>query len=83
VPREVEHATYEAALREAANPGSLSPDFVASRQVIKQKVGPLERTFADATDAGGIPTRPVVTVIDEILAPVTRRPHEMPAVRVV
>lgn len=30
VPIEIIHATYEAALRELASPGSLSPDFVAT-----------------------------------------------------
>lgn len=74
VPVEVEHAAYEAALRELASPGSLSPDFVPARQVVRQKVGPLERTFADADGSGGNPTRPVVSAIDELLAALILRP---------
>lgn len=70
VPIEVEEATYEAALLELANPGSLSPVFVGARQVLKQKVGPIERTFAEAkADDGAMPpNRPVVPAIDDIIA---------------
>lgn len=83
VPDEVERATYEAALRELVSPGSLSPDFVASAAVTKEKVGPIEVTYADATAAGQVPNRPVVPAIDEILAPLLRTPSVYPAVRVV
>ena len=82
-PDEVERATYEAALRELLAPGSLSPDFVASEAVTKEKVGPIEVTYADATAAGQVPNRPVVPAIDEILAPLLRMPVILPAVRVV
>lgn len=70
VPVEVEHATYEAALLELTSPGSLSPTFDASQQVIRQKVGPIEREFAEAkTDSNGMPpNRPVIPVIDDLLA---------------
>lgn len=67
VPSEVVRAAFEAAYREFLAPGSLSPDYVASRQVVRQKVGPLERTFATSSDCGA-PNRPVVPMIDEILA---------------
>ncbi|MDV3469013.1 DnaT-like ssDNA-binding protein [Stenotrophomonas sp. C3(2023)] len=83
VPDEVERATYEAALRELASPGSLSPDYVASEAVTKEKVGPIEVTYADAAAAGQVPNRPVVPAIDEILAPLLRKPALLPAVRVV
>lgn len=83
VPDEVERATYEAALRELVAPGSLSPDFVASEAVTKEKVGPIEVNYADATAAGQVPNRPVVPAIDEILAPLLRTPAVLPAVRVV
>lgn len=84
VPREVDHATYEAALREGAAPGSLSPDFVPSAQVTKEKVGPVEIGYA-SPQAGdnSTPNRPIVPLIDAILAPVTSRPYEFPAVFVV
>lgn len=75
VPREVEQATYEAAYRELLQPGSLSPDYVPSEQVSREKVGPIEVSYATSTDGDGVPNRPVVTVIDEILGPVlARRP---------
>jgi len=82
IPEEVERATYEAALRELASPGSLSPDFLASEAVTREKVGPIEVTYADAA-ADGQPNRPVIPAIDEILAPLLRTPAVGPAVRVV
>ncbi len=84
IPDEVERATYEAALRELAAPGSLSPDFVAAEQVTREKVGPIEVSYADGASAGGVlPNRPIIAVIDEILAPLLRTPAVGPAVRVV
>lgn len=69
VPTEVEEATYEAALRELVDPGSLSPAFVASQQVTREKVGPVEVAYADAQASGAMPpNRPVVPAIDDILA---------------
>src|SRR5262245_49728437 len=47
VPIEVEHATYEAALRELATPGSLSPDYTASERVVREKVDVLEVQYSD------------------------------------
>lgn len=83
VPDEVERATYEAALRELASPGSLSPDFVASAAVIKEKVGPIEVAYAEAAVGEQPPNRPQVPLIDGILAPLLRTPALKPAVRVV
>jgi len=85
VPMEVERATYEAALREHASPGSLSPDYVASSAVTKEKVGPVEVSYAEAAASvgGQPPNRPQVPLIDGILAPLLRTPSLMPAVRVV
>lgn len=69
VPVEVEHATYEAALLELLNPGSLSPIFVASQLVTKEKVGPIEVGYSDPqTDGTMPPNRPVVPAIDDILS---------------
>lgn len=68
VPDAVVSATYEAALRELAAPGSLSPDFVAGQQVTKEKVDVIEVTYADASSLGADAIRPVVTIIDEMLA---------------
>jgi hypothetical protein len=84
VPVEVENATYEAALRELVTPGSLSPDFVPSGQVIKEKVGPIEVGYASPQAMPNqLPNRPIIPAIDEIIAPVIIRPAEYPSVRVV
>ncbi|OEZ02315.1 MULTISPECIES: DnaT-like ssDNA-binding protein [Stenotrophomonas] len=83
IPDEVERATYEAALRELVAPGSLSPDYVATETVTREKVGPIEVSYADASVAGQVPNRPVISAIDEILAPLLRAPASGPAVRVV
>ncbi|RFF46181.1 DnaT-like ssDNA-binding protein [Xanthomonas campestris] len=83
VPIEVEHAAYEAALRELARPGSLSPDFVASTLAIRKKVGPIEVAYSDKSVDSGVPNRPIISVIDEIIAPLIRRPATLPAVFVV
>lgn len=69
VPVEVEHATYEAALRELADPGSLSPTFTPSQQVTREKVGPVEVAYAEGQGSGAMPAnRPVVPAIDDIIA---------------
>lgn len=75
VPIEVLNATYEAASRELAEAGSLSPDYTASQQVTKEKVDVLEVTYADtSSDGGGLtqgpPNMPSVPAIDFIIAPV-------------
>lgn len=67
IPFEVENSVYEAAIRELANPGSLSPDYVASERVKAEKVGDLSVTYADGS--GGIEdVKPVLSIIDGILA---------------
>lgn len=68
VPREVKDATAEAAIRELASPGSLTPDRTPARQVLQQTVGPITTVYANVAA-----TRPIVTVIDEILAPLLNR----------
>lgn len=87
IPDEVERATYEAALLELQNPGGLSPIYVASEQVTREKVGPIEVAYGDSAaggeQPGSTPNRPVVPAIDEILAPLLRTPATFPAVRVV
>ena len=81
VPVEVEQATYEAALREIVEPGSLSPDFVSASLVKREKVGPLETEFAVSvgSEAAGS-VRPVISIIDEMIAPVLVARYTLPAV---
>jgi len=81
VPRAVEYATYEGALRELAAPGSLNPDFVATQVVKREKVGPLEQEFAVSAD--GSNARPVIGMIDALLYPLLVRRCPGIGVRVV
>lgn len=66
VPIEVKRATFEAALRELAAPGSLSPDYVASERVKREKVGPLETEYVDSGGGAG-DARPVLSIVDDLL----------------
>jgi len=68
IPQQLKDATAEAALRELASPGSLTPDQIPSKRVLRQAVGPISTEYANTTD-----TRPVVTLIDELLAPLLSR----------
>lgn len=69
-PEPVRFAIIEAAQRELAAPGSLSPDYVASKVVKREKkqVGPLakELEYAEATSAAAV--RPDIEIIDQLLA---------------
>src|SRR3954464_8648987 len=64
IPQMLKDAVAEAAIRELANPGSLTPDRTPARQVLQQTVGPITTVYANVAAS-----RPIVTVIDEILAP--------------
>lgn len=66
VPVEVEYATYEAALREIAVPGSLAPDYVPAAAVKREKVDVLEVEYATSTSA--TPTTPVIAAVWAYLA---------------
>lgn len=66
IPVEIVRATAEAALREALTPGSLSPDYVASAAVVREKVGPLEVEYRGSSGASSV--RPILTVVDGLLA---------------
>ncbi len=68
VPRAIEYAAYEGAVRELVEPGSLNPDFVPSQVVQREKVGPLEQEFAVAKN-GNPSIRPVIGAIDSLLYP--------------
>jgi len=83
VPVEVEYATYEAAIRELSSPGSLSPDYVPSKLVKRQKVDVIEREFFEPGELGSAPSTPVVSVIDNLIAPVLIARYELPGVMVV
>lgn len=69
IPQEIIEASYQAGYRELANPGSLNPDYVASDTFKQAKVGPLEVTYATSSDPDAIPTKPVVSVINDLIGP--------------
>lgn len=66
IPAEIINATCEAALRELAAPGSLSPDYVASEQTLIATAGPVSVTFKDSSGAASI--MPILSVADGILS---------------
>jgi hypothetical protein len=63
-PIQVKYAAIEAALREAVEPGSLSPDFVAVKRR-KETVGPIseEVEYADPSMQ-----QPLVSIIEDLLS---------------
>lgn len=66
VPTEIVRATIEAAVRELANPGALSPDVNPSSVIKSASVsGAVSVTYADVDPDG---FRAVVGVIDDILS---------------
>lgn len=69
VPIEVEHATYEAALRELVQPGYLSPDYVPAQVIKREKVDVLETEYMGASGGTENPQQPVATLIRNIIAP--------------
>jgi hypothetical protein len=68
IPKELTPAVCEAALRELTSPGSLTPDYVASKQAVRKTVGPITVEYERQASASAV--RPTVTLIDEILAPI-------------
>jgi hypothetical protein len=66
IPTEIINATSEAALRELAAPGSLSPDYLASESVKTATAGPVSVTYMDNAGAGA--AMPILTIVDGILA---------------
>lgn len=68
IPKAVVNATYEAAIREARNPGSLSPDYVALQAIKREKVDVIETEYAVSATPSAADAQPVITVIDDMLA---------------
>lgn len=75
-PEAVKNAIIEAARRELVSPGSLAPDFVASRVVTreKKKLGPLEKELQYAEGSSASSVRPNIAIIDQLLAGLLRAP---------
>jgi len=68
VPVEVFDATYEAALRELLNPGSLEPDYNPGGQQKRVKVDVIEIEYT--APHGAVSSMPVINIIRGILEPV-------------
>ena len=67
IPIEIKNAQIEAALRELATPGSLSPDFVATGQLKAISVeGAVSQEFFGISGASDV--LPVVNIVDGILS---------------
>ena len=67
IPAEIVSATIEAAVRELASPGSLSPDIVPGEITKRMKAGSVEIEYAVGSGAAS-EQRPVATVVDDILS---------------
>lgn len=67
IPAEIISATIEAAVREMAAPGSLSPDVTPGKVKKSAKVGDIAVEYA-VMSGTAMEQRPVATVIDDILS---------------
>lgn len=82
VPTPIIHASYEAAVQEALNPGSLSVIGSGVDRIKREKVGPLETEYQDAGDVKDAAALiPIITTIEGMIAPFLMRP--LPAIMVV
>ena len=68
VPVEAEQASYEAALRELATPGSLLPDYTPGTQQKRVKVDVIEVEYSAPHGAASV--LPIIAIIRGILAPI-------------
>lgn len=68
VPNEVYNATYEAALHELVDSGSLLPDYVPGEQLKRVKVDVIEVEFT--APHGAISVLPIIAIIRGILEPI-------------
>lgn len=83
IPTRVEKASYEAALIELANPGSLTIVSNPTKRVKRQKVDTIEREFFEQDAAGAIVDAPVSSVIEGLLAPLLLPAFTEPSIMVV
>lgn len=68
IPVQIEYATYEAAIREATNPGSLNPDIDRTALVKSEKVDVLQVTYAVSDNANAGTLLPVIPAIEALLS---------------
>lgn len=68
IPIQIEYATYEAAIREGTNPGSLNPDIDRTALVKSEKVDVLQVTYAVSDNANAGSLLPVIPAIESLLS---------------
>jgi hypothetical protein len=68
VPIEIVQATAEIALRELITPNAMTPDFIQSELVMKEKVGALEVTYANAS-LNADASRPILLIVRDLVSP--------------
>lgn len=69
IPDEVKHAVIQAAVREMATPGSLTPDYTPGKQIASATVvGAVAVTYAQAEDADAM--LPILSIVEGILYPI-------------
>lgn len=67
IPVEIINATIEAAVRELASPGSLSPDVTPAETAKRMKAGSVEIEYFEPSSPS-TDQRPIVSVVDDILS---------------
>lgn len=72
VPIEIKYATAEIALRELVTPGAMNPDFTASEQVKREKVGELEVEYTNSNTSADA-SRPVLLVVRDMIGGLLRK----------
>lgn len=71
IPREIIEASIRAAIYEKANPGALSPVVVMAEVSTSDKVGPISSDYRSVTGVSDL--RPILTIVDDILAPLLKQ----------
>jgi hypothetical protein len=69
IPAQLVIAACEAAIRELASPGALMPDSVPAERVLRERIGPMDTTYASS---GSNEVR--VMVIENVLANLLKSP---------
>ncbi len=68
VPTELQQATAECALREAATVGALTPDYTPSERLEAVKVGPLNVKY-DMSRLDAESARPIMLIVRDLIGP--------------
>lgn len=66
VPQEIRDATAEIAVRELVSPGSMTPDVTMADKVKRERVGPIEVEYANASAAADA-SRPILLIVRDMI----------------